>query len=294
MEEHLDRFMKLAIDEARLSLREGNCGFGAVIIRDCEVVCSTHDREKTQGDSTEHAEMRAIRGASKVLGRDLSACTIVCTHEPCPMCATAILWSGISSIAYGFSIKEAIQQGRMRIDFPCREIFDRAGKPVAISTGFLHDQCAMLYDSRVRDCIDELRDADEERLIALGLRLSKKRVEWFRRHQSDFMHQDTNVLDRAYKLFLCKLSICAEEAPIVDRAARRIVIRSQNFCPTLAACEILGLDTASVCSRATERPMDELLKQLDPRLVFSRNYEAIRPRTDYCEEIIWLSDSNPI
>lgn len=70
-------------------------------------------------------------------------------------------------------------------------------------------------------------------------------------------------MDIAYELFLRKLSICDEGAPIVDRGARRIVIHSQNFRPTLAACDILGFDTRTICSRVSKKPMDKWLKQLD-------------------------------
>jgi tRNA(adenine34) deaminase len=143
----MDRFMLMAVEEARESLREGNCGFGAVVVRGDEVIARAHDAEKTEQDPTAHAEMRAIRMAAARLGRDLEGCAIISTHEPCPMCATAIVWSGISRLIFGFSIREAIQQGRRRIDLPCREIFERAGKAVTIVEGVMGPQCAVLYNS---------------------------------------------------------------------------------------------------------------------------------------------------
>ena len=109
-------FMLLAIEEAMMSLREGNCGFGAVIAKNNELIAKAHDTERTNGDSTAHAEMTVIRSASDKLGRDLSGCVLIATHEPCPMCATAVIWSGITEIAFGYSIKDAIKQGRKRID----------------------------------------------------------------------------------------------------------------------------------------------------------------------------------
>lgn len=56
--------MRLAIDEARMSLREGNCGFGAVIVKDDRLVAKARDAEKTDADPTAHAEITAIRMAS--------------------------------------------------------------------------------------------------------------------------------------------------------------------------------------------------------------------------------------
>ena len=290
MATQLEAFMTLAIEQAKLSLREGNSGFGAVVVRDGEVIASARDTEKTQGDPTAHAEMSAIRAASKVLGRDLSGCAIVSTHEPCPMCTTAVLWSGISTIAYGYSIKDAITQGRRRIDLPCSEIFDRAGKPLTLHAGVLQAECALLYDRQVRDCVKELRDAGNEQLAELADRMAKKRLAWFEERRQEFSRTDESPLDRAYELFLRKLCISADEAPVVERSSHRLTIRSRNFCPTLAACEILGLDTRLVCKQATEQPMDTLLKQIDPALSFSRNYEAIRPHAPYCEEVISLAN----
>jgi tRNA(adenine34) deaminase len=121
----LETFMVMAIEEAMISLREGNRGFGAVIVKNNELIAKAHDTEKTVGDSTAHAEMIVIRFASSQLGRDLSGCVMIATHEPCPMCATAIIWSGITEIAFGYSIIEAIKQGRKRIDLSCRELFKR-------------------------------------------------------------------------------------------------------------------------------------------------------------------------
>ena len=67
-----------------------------------------------------------------------------------------------------------------------------------------------------------------------------------------------------------------------------MTIRSQNFCPTLEACLILGLSTVVVCRRCTEKPMEAMLQQVSPRLRFRRRYDRIRPRTPYCEETIRL------
>ena len=72
---------------------------------------------------------------------------------------------------------------------------------------------------------------------------------------------------------------------------RRIVWRSTNFCPTLEACWRLGLDTRVVCRTATERSVEALIRRLDDRLRFSRNYETgMRPYAEYCEEEIWLAE----
>jgi tRNA(adenine34) deaminase len=175
-----DRFMELAYEEACQSLREGDHGFGAVVIEaKGRFVASAHDREKAEGDATSHAEMNAIRAASKKLGRDLSGCTIVSTHEPCPMCAAASYWSGISTIVYGYSIEEAMTEKRRRVAIRCSEVFEKAGKDVEVVAGVLHDTCARLYAKGIRDEIKRIRGKDEEGLRRLGLELAQKRAKWF-------------------------------------------------------------------------------------------------------------------
>jgi len=283
-----ETFMTMAIDEATISLREGNCGFGAVIVKDGQVIARAHDTEKTSEDPTAHAEMTAIRSAASELGRDLTGCAMVSTHEPCPMCTTAILWAGITEIAYGYTIKEALKQGRKRIELSCKALLDRAGKEVRIHEAVLHGECSVLYDQRVRQDIDLLRDADEKKLKDLARQLSKKRLKWYADNFSSLSMEGIDVMDMAYHVFLQKLDITEEQAPVVRRDEKHLVLHSKNFCPTLEACTILKFDPRFVCRHLTEQPTTDLLRQIHPRLRFYRNYDRLRPHCEYCEEMISL------
>ena len=113
---HYEEFMKIAIIEAKTSLKEGNKGFGAVVAKDGRVIVSAHDTEVTDQDSTAHAEINAIRKASKFYRKDLTGCLIISTHEPCPMCTGSIIWSNISEVVYGVSIRDSIKAGRDMIN----------------------------------------------------------------------------------------------------------------------------------------------------------------------------------
>lgn len=142
---NLETFMELALYEACVSINEGNNGFGAVIVKNEQVIASSHDTAKTNNDPTEHAEINVIRAASKLLGSDLSGCIILSTHEPCPMCSTALLWSGINEIAYGQSIEDSLLLGHNGIDISCKEIFDRAKTNITIHQNVLKEKCSLLY-----------------------------------------------------------------------------------------------------------------------------------------------------
>jgi Cytosine/adenosine deaminases len=284
----MELFMKTAIIEAELSLREGNNGFGAVIVKDGFTLAASHDKEDTENDPTSHAEMNAIKEVSKKLGKKLSGCIIISTHEPCPMCASAIVWSGITHVVYGYSIKEALLQDRKRMDLQCREIFERAGANISVQEGVMKAECSVLYRKDVRVEIDRLRNADDRVLSGLNDDSISRRTKWFHENNCNFKFITADLLDSGYTLLLERFHITPEEAPIVKKTDREVVFHSMNFCPTLEACRILGLDTKSVCKKLNENSTDILLKQIDSRLHFSRNYDKLRPYTKYCEEMISL------
>lgn len=284
----LIEYMRLAINEAKISLKEGNKGFGALIIKNDEIIASGHDKECTENNPVSHAEINAIVEASKKLGKNLSNCTLISTHEPCPMCATAIVWAGITEIAYGYSIKDAIKQGRKRIDLTCDEIFKRANANIIIKEGILKDECSVLYNKLVRIEIEKLRDADDKKLEELNGNSLEKRINWFKENKNTFNFINEDLLNSGYELLLNRFNITKNEAPIVERTDKKILFHSQNFCPTLEACKILDLDTRKICKKFNECSTDFLLKQINPKLKFSRNYEKLRPYSQYCEEIITI------
>jgi tRNA(Arg) A34 adenosine deaminase TadA len=284
------RLMDMAIDEAQMSLREGNCGFGCLIVRGGDIIAKAHDTEKSAQDPTAHAELAVIRQAAALLGCNLSGCQIVSTHEPCPMCATAILWCGIDTVVYGYSIKDAIRQGRRRIDLRCTEIFQRAGKAITVHEGVLRQRCRVLYDKDVREQVDMLRNADESALCEMAVMLTQKRFAWFETHGHLIEYSSGDILHVAYEALLTKLGIAPEEAPVMEHKKGQLTFGSRNFCPTLEACKILGLDTRFVCRHLTEKPTEALLQRIDPRLRFSRDYQTLRPYGASCVETISIEE----
>ena len=96
-----ERFMRMALDEARKAAREGNVGVGSVIVRDGAAVARGRNLVPTTGDPTAHAETVALREAAALGADDFSGCALYTTFEPCPMCCGAVMAAGISTIVMG-------------------------------------------------------------------------------------------------------------------------------------------------------------------------------------------------
>ena len=117
----MNKFMKLAIEEAKEGISNGHGGpFGAVIVKDGNVIASGHNHVVINNDPTCHGEINAIRKACQKLGTfDLSGCEIYTTHYPCPMCACAIKWANIKTVYYGCTIEDT-----EKIGFRDKEFYD--------------------------------------------------------------------------------------------------------------------------------------------------------------------------
>ncbi len=97
-----ERFMRLALDEARGAALLGEAPIGAVVVLAGEVVARGSNRREIDADPTAHAEMIAVREAAASLGRwRLEGCTVYVTLEPCPMCAGALHAARVDRCVYG-------------------------------------------------------------------------------------------------------------------------------------------------------------------------------------------------
>jgi tRNA(adenine34) deaminase len=97
-----DRFMREALEEARLAAGHGDVPIGAAIVRDGSVVSRAGNRREVDADPTAHAEVLAIREAARALDRwRLSDCALYVTVEPCAMCAGAAVLARIAIVVFG-------------------------------------------------------------------------------------------------------------------------------------------------------------------------------------------------
>ena len=105
-------FLDEAIRQSRASMEMGGGPFGAIIVRDGEIVGRGTNRVTLDDDPTAHAEIAAIREACAALGTfDLSGCTLYASCEPCPMCLGAIHWARLDSVVHAATRDDAAEAG---------------------------------------------------------------------------------------------------------------------------------------------------------------------------------------
>lgn len=131
-----ERFMRMALVEARRAAEVGEVPVGAVVVTHGRVVGRGHNLTETLGDVTAHAEIQAITAAAQTLGgKYLTDCTLYVTVEPCLMCGGAIGWSQLGRLVYG-----AADEKR-----GCSTFTDRAYHPrTEVTGGVLAEECSAL------------------------------------------------------------------------------------------------------------------------------------------------------
>ncbi len=141
--------MRQAIRSADENSKSGDGGpFGACIVRYGEILVVAHNTVLRDADATCHAEVNAIRAASRLLRQhDLSDCIIYSTTEPCPMCFSAIHWAGIKRIVYGTSIEDVQKLGFNELPISNQQMNQLGAADIAIHADFLRHECQALLDN---------------------------------------------------------------------------------------------------------------------------------------------------
>ncbi len=128
-------FMKEAIKEAERGIKKGQTPFGAVIVnkKTGKIIAKAHNTVIKDNDPSAHAEINAIRKASKKMKSiHLSDCIIYSTCEPCPMCFSAIHWAGIKEIYFGANISDAKALGFREMEIPNKTMNCLIGNEIKI------------------------------------------------------------------------------------------------------------------------------------------------------------------
>jgi tRNA(Arg) A34 adenosine deaminase TadA len=121
-----NKFMQCAIELSIKSVNSGTGPFGAVIVKDNQIISKGFNTVTVNKDPTSHAEIVAIRAACKKLSSfSLEGCDLYTTCEPCPMCLSAIYWARVNKIYYANTRSDA-----QKIDFSDAMIYEELNKTI--------------------------------------------------------------------------------------------------------------------------------------------------------------------
>ena len=142
------KYMKQAITQAKKAASIGEVPIGCVIVFDGKVIGRGYNRRKSDHSTLAHAEIAAIKKASKVMGDwRLEDCTIYITLEPCPMCAGAIVQARIKRcVIAAMSPKSGCAGSILNL---LQE--ERFNHQVEIESGVMEEECASMLSSFFRD-----------------------------------------------------------------------------------------------------------------------------------------------
>ncbi len=145
-------FVKVAIEAAKTSKKKGNLAFGCILVNKAgEVILTGENTINTDRDCLAHAEINLIREASKIYDYAyLNRCSIYTSDEPCPMCTSAIYWSGIGKLVYGLSKTEYYKiTGRDNpnwvFEMPVRELLEKGGRKLEVIGPLLEEEASILH-----------------------------------------------------------------------------------------------------------------------------------------------------
>ncbi len=141
-----ERFMTIALAEARAATAEGNRPFGAVIVCRGQVVEHRHNLVESENDATAHGEVAAIRAACRALETaSLEGATLYTTCEPCLMCTGALIAANVERVVIGASWVDAPDYFKHPEKGSLLGMAQHLNYPFEYTAGVLRDECAKLY-----------------------------------------------------------------------------------------------------------------------------------------------------
>jgi len=139
--------MQAAVDAAR----QNKTPFGAALAMGDELFAIAVNQTDSKKDPTAHAEIEVIRKLTDQLQKkNLSGFTLYTTCEPCPMCMSAIIWSGIQTVIFGCDIP-TVSSYMEQIELPAKEISQKSYSTVELHSGFMVSVCEELLQKYSSD-----------------------------------------------------------------------------------------------------------------------------------------------
>lgn len=144
METDNEKFMLLALKEAKKALQKNEVPIGAVLVHDKKIIAKAHNSKNLDKIATHHAEIKVIEKACKKLGDwRLENCSLYVTLEPCPMCAGAITNARIKNLYFGAYDKSGTNKNLLH------EILNdtRLNHKTNVVGGILNEQCSEILSN---------------------------------------------------------------------------------------------------------------------------------------------------
>lgn len=155
-----EKYMKEALKQAQKALALGEVPIGCVIVHEGRIIGRGYNRRNTDKNTLSHAEITAIRKASKVIGDwRLEECTIYITLEPCQMCAGAIIQARIPEVVMGCMNPKAGCGGSVLNILEMPQFNHQA----AVTRGVLEQECSQILKRFFTDLRERNRAEKEKR-----------------------------------------------------------------------------------------------------------------------------------
>ena len=162
-----EKYMRAALAQAKKALLLGEVPIGCVIVYDNKIIARGYNRRNTDKNTLAHAEITAIRRASKIIGDwRLEDCTLYVTLEPCQMCSGAIVQARIPQTVIGCMNPKAGCAGSILNILEMPEF----NHQVQVTRGVLEAECSAILkqffrDLRIRNKLEKITDINNIRLI---------------------------------------------------------------------------------------------------------------------------------
>lgn len=141
-------FIRRCIELSQQAATKGNHPFGALLVKDGEVVLEAENTVHTGNDITHHAELNLVSQASQQFDVDtLNQCTLYTSTEPCAMCSGAIYWAYIQRVVFSCSGKKLAKIAGGNLMLPCHEVFERGQRPVEVIGPVLETESVKVHQS---------------------------------------------------------------------------------------------------------------------------------------------------
>lgn len=142
-----EAYIRDAIDLARDAMDNGNTPFGSLLVLDGEVVREAENTTLTDEDISAHPEFKLARWAARELDADDRALTTMYTStEPCPMCASAIVYAGLGRVVFSVRGSTLAERSDGVIQIPCAEVVDRGGGDTQVAGPVLEDEGMAVHE----------------------------------------------------------------------------------------------------------------------------------------------------